>query len=39
MKDQIQQLKEQFSQEIAKITDLVGLDQLAIGYLGRKAGS
>lgn len=38
MKDKIQQLKEQFSQEIDKISDLVALGELEVRYLGRKAG-
>ncbi|MAF13394.1 MAG: phenylalanine--tRNA ligase subunit alpha [Parcubacteria group bacterium] len=38
MKDKIQQLKEQFSQEVEKIADLLELDKLEIKYLGRKAG-
>ncbi len=38
MKDKIQQLEEQFKQEVSKISDLLALDQLEIKYLGRKAG-
>ena len=38
MKEKLQQLKEKFEQEIAKISDLVNLDQLEVKYLGRKAG-
>ena len=38
MLEKIKQLKEQFKQEIAKISDLLALDQLEIKYLGRKAG-
>ena len=38
MKGKIQQLKNQFSQEIDKISDLLSLGQMEIKYLGRKAG-
>lgn len=38
MKEKIQQLKEQFGREAAKIADLLALEQLEIKYLGRKAG-
>ena len=38
MLEKIKQLKEQFEQEMAKISDLLALDQLEIKYLGRKAG-
>jgi len=38
MKNKIQQLKEEFGQEIEKVSDLVALGELEIRYLGRKAG-
>ena len=38
MKQKIQQIKEQFNEEISKISDLVKLAELEIRYLGRKAG-
>lgn len=38
MKHKIQQIKEQFEQEIEKISDLLELGELEIRYLGRKAG-
>ncbi|MFA6382558.1 MAG: phenylalanine--tRNA ligase subunit alpha [Candidatus Buchananbacteria bacterium] len=38
MLTQIQQLKQRFNAEIAKVSDLAFLDQLEVKYLGRKAG-
>jgi len=38
MKEKLQQFKNQFIEEIGKISDLASLDQLEIKYLGRKAG-
>jgi phenylalanyl-tRNA synthetase alpha chain len=38
IKDKILQIKQQFNEEIKKISDLNSLEQLEIKYLGRKAG-
>lgn len=38
MKDKLQQIKDQFNQEISRISDLASLEKLNIKYLGRKAG-